>query len=84
MSRRQGGALPSYGELDGPWISTSKYRRLSSWGMALIPGTLLEDCLVTRDRCGLQSVNKVSTYGSAISLSVSLTILLGKAMAVVR
>jgi hypothetical protein len=31
---------PSYGDDEGPWISTSKYRRLSSWGTALIPGTL--------------------------------------------
>lgn len=34
------GGAPSYGEPEGPWISTSKYLRLSSWGTALIPGTL--------------------------------------------
>jgi hypothetical protein len=54
---------------------TSKYRRLSSWGTALIPGTLKDSDYI------LQLTAWVKTYGSAISLSVSLMIRLGSAIA---
>lgn len=37
---RRGNDLPSYGDDDGPCMRTSKYLRLSSCGIALIPGTL--------------------------------------------
>ena len=32
--------LPSYGDCEGPSMVTSKYRRLSSWGVAEMPCTL--------------------------------------------
>ena len=52
---------------------TSKYRRLSSWGTALMPGTLFD--------CQKRFRHLAScTHGSAINLSVSLMILLGSAM----
>ena len=40
----------SYGDCEGPWIFTSKYRRFSSCGTALMPGTLQEAILVSEIR----------------------------------
>jgi hypothetical protein len=53
---------------------TSKYRRLSSWGTALMPGTL------NQDQIGHSTMVRVQTYGSAISRSVSLMMRFGSAI----
>ena len=57
---------------------TSKYRRLSSWGTALIPGTLY-----TEIKQGCTTWGSEITYGSAISRSVSLTMRFGRAAMVI-
>ena len=54
---------------------TSKYRRLSSWGTALIPGTLYKS-----DNVELIEPH-AATHGSAINRSVSLIIRFGSAIA---
>lgn len=57
---------------------TSKYRRLSSCGTALIPGTLSRHESATVLILGA-SAKECNTYGSAIRRSVSFMILLGNA-----
>jgi hypothetical protein len=56
---------------------TSKYLKLSSWGTAEIPGTLKLPVSLAL----LLLVIRAHAYGSAISLSVSLIILFGSAIA---
>ena len=56
---------------------TSKYRRLSSCGIALIPGTLSQD--VSKASLSLAVSQDRRTYGSAIRRSVSFTIRFGNA-----
>jgi hypothetical protein len=70
-----GGYVRSYGDWEGPSIVTSKYRRLSSWGTALMPGTL--DSSKISEHSSSSSPNR--THGSAIKRSVSLMILFGSA-----
>ena len=54
---------------------TSKYRTLSSWGTALIPGTLDPNKYAVELHF---KEKRIEAYGSAISRSVSLTIRFGK------
>jgi len=55
-------------------MDTSKYLKLSSWGTALIPGTLHKNKSVPVGR-----ERNILAYGSAINLSVSLMIRFGSA-----